>query len=81
MPADWHYHPTAHGKNSYGNIGDILKREATSASLQASATNPRTNATTLFTWAQKHFSNLKIMYFTKEMHRKAEVHLKRRFSN
>jgi len=38
IPAKWHYHATAHGKNACDGIGATFKREATRASLLAKPT-------------------------------------------
>lgn len=80
VPADWHFHATAHGKNACDGIGATFKREATRASLQASSLNPLTNANVLFEWAQKNFSTIQIRFYSNEMHRRAERHLKKRFT-
>lgn len=81
ISAEWHFHATAHGKNAYDGIGAIFKREATRASLEAPPTQPLTNATSLFNWAKQHFTNIEILFYSEQMHKKAELHVKKRFTD
>lgn len=78
--ADWHFHPTAHGKGPSDGVGAILKREATRASLQAKPDDAILTAQSLVQWARNKFDNMHIMYYSQKEHAKMKKFLSTRFA-
>ena len=61
IPAEWHFHPTAHGKGACDGIGANLKRNAAKYSLQCSHQNRILDATALFNWAKNFCKETEIV--------------------
>lgn len=78
--AEWHFHATAHGKGACDGVGAALKRGATRASLQASATHAILTPKALFTWAKKNLTNIKVYFYTKDEYEQVKQSLEKRFS-
>ena len=52
IPAEWHFHGTAHGKGACDGIGTNIKRFATRSSLQGSSKYHILTPQALFQWAK-----------------------------
>lgn len=81
VDAEWHFCATAHGKSGYDGIGAIFKREAYRASLLAKPSQAILTPQALFSWAENHFKNIKMFYFSKVDHDKSARHLNKRFQS
>ena len=68
IPAEWHFHATAHGKGPCDGIGEDLKRLAALASLQASRKDPNLTADALYQWAKKNLVDTLVFFSPKENH-------------
>ena len=68
IPAEWHFHATAHGKGPCEGIGGNLKRLAARASLQASSKDPILTADALYQWAKKTLVETLVFFSPKENH-------------
>lgn len=79
--AEWHYSATAHGKSAYDGIGATFKREAYRKSLTVKPKDALLTPLTLFKWAETHFKNIRIWYFTKVYHDNMRRKLNKRFGN
>lgn len=75
VTADWHFHPTVHGKEPSDGIGAILKREATRASLQTKPDDAILTAQSLLQWAKNKFDNMHIMYYSQKKYAKMKKFL------
>ena len=80
VPAEWHFHATAHGKGACDGIGANLKRGAKRASLQLSSSNHILTPEDLYNWALRNCKETKVFYSTKETYEKAVLKLKSRLS-
>lgn len=80
LEGEWHYHATAHGKGACDGLGAVLKKEATRASLQASATECILNKESLVIWAKRKFPTIKIFDYSKQDHTRIQRSLAKRFS-
>lgn len=80
VPAEWHFHATAHGKGACDGIGAILKREATRASLQAKSTEAILTSENLYKWAVKKFDGIQFFHYSKQEHNRTLRSLQRRYS-
>lgn len=80
VKAEWHFHATAHGEGACDGVGAALKRGATRASLQVSATHTILTPKALFTWAKKNLPNIKVYFYTKDEHEQIKQSLEKRFS-
>lgn len=80
IPAQWHFHATAHGKGPCDGIGGNLKRQAARASLQrSSATEPILDAQRLYEWAKTNLPLTNVFFVSKETHEATKLQLKSRF--
>ena len=78
IPAEWHFHPTAHGKGACDGIGANLKRNAAKYSLQCSHQNRILDATALFNWAKNYCKETEIVLSSKDDHEETLKTLKSR---
>lgn len=79
LSADWHFFATAHGKGACDGLGAIFKREATRASLQASANNSILTAQSLFQWAKSKFVNITFLFYDEKEYNRLKKSLNQRF--
>lgn len=79
MPAEWHFHPTAHGKGACDGIGANVKRDAAKFSLQCSNENQSLDAEALFKWAKSNCKKTEILYSSKQEHEETAKGLKDKF--
>lgn len=81
IPAEWHFHPTAHGKGACDGVGANIKRDATKFSLQCSNENRILDARALFQWAKSHSKKTEIFFSSKVEYEETAKKLKNRFNN
>ena len=81
IPAEWHFHATAHGKGPRDGIGGNLKRLAARASLQASSKDPILTADALYQWAKKNLVGTLVFFSPKENHSITAQELESRFAS
>ena len=81
VPAEWHFHATAHGKGPCDDIGGNLKRLAARVSLQASSKDPILIADALYQWAKKNLVKTLVFFSPKENHTITAQELKSRFAS
>ena len=81
IPAEWHFHATAHGKGPCDGIGGNLKRLAARASLQASSKDPILTADALYQWTKKNLVETLVFFSPKENHTITAQELKSRFAS
>lgn len=62
IPAEWHFHATAHGKGPCDGIGGNLKRLAARASLQASSQNQILTPEALYQWAKINLTETVVFF-------------------
>lgn len=79
IPAEWHFHVTAHGKGAHDGLGATLKILARKYSLQTSSINSILTAEQLYSWAKQNLENITVYYYSQSDHTKSTRHLKRRF--
>lgn len=79
IPAEWHFHATAHGKGACDGIGANIKRNAARYSLQCSVENRILTAKALFDWTQKYCKETITFYSGKEAHVEMAQKIKKRF--
>lgn len=79
VEAEWHFTPTAHGKGAHDGLAASFKREARRASLKAKPTDALLDVKSLFNWARKYFSGVKIFYFSEVDHNRFKRKLNARF--
>ncbi|XP_017469505.1 PREDICTED: uncharacterized protein LOC108361408 [Rhagoletis zephyria] len=60
-PAEWHFHPTAHGKGACDGIGANIKRNAAKYSLQCSHQARFIDAIAFFRWAKNYCKETEII--------------------
>ena len=68
IPAEWHFHATAHGEDPVDGTGENLKRLAARASLQASSKYPILTTDALYQWAKKNLVRTLVFFSPKENH-------------
>ena len=78
IPAEWHFHATAHGKGACDGIGANLKGGAKRASLQMSSENHILTPEDLYNWALKTCKETKVFYSSKESYDRNVLELKTR---
>ena len=66
IPAEWHFHPTAHGKGACDGIGANLKRNTSKYSIQGSHQDRSLDANALFHWANNYCKENKIVFSSKK---------------
>lgn len=81
MPAEWHFHATAHGKGACDGKGANLKRGARRSSLQLSSGNHILTPEDLFHWAQNHCKETKVFFSRKTEYDKTFLNLKKHISD
>ena len=79
IPAEWHFHGTAHGKGACDSIGVNIKRFAARSSLQRSSKHHILNHQVLFQWAKSNCKETEIFFSSKESYAIATEILKGRF--
>lgn len=80
IPAEWHFHATAHGKGPCDGIGGNLKRLAARASLQVSAENHILTPEALYQWVKKNLTKTIVFFSSKSNHEMTAETLKNRFA-
>ena len=81
IPAEWHFHATAHGKGPCDSIGGNLKRLAARASLQALSKDLILSADALYQRAKKNLVKTLVFFSPKENHAITAQELKSRFAS
>lgn len=81
VPAEWHFHATAHGKGPCDGIGGNLKRLARLASLKASSKEQILNCNSFYAWAKENFKETEILFSSKENQNIIASELKIRFES
>jgi len=80
VPAEWHFHPTSHGKNRCDGIAGIIKGSAFRAShRKTSASEAISTPNMLFEYTKNTFPHIECDFTTKEQHLAHAKKLKNRF--
>ena len=79
IPAEWHFHGTAHGKGACDAIGANIKRFAARSSLQRSSKHHILTPQALFQWVKSNCKETKIFFSSKESYAIATEILKGQF--
>ena len=80
IPAEWHFHGTAHSKGICGGIGANIKTFAARSSLQCSSKHHILTPQTSFQWAKSNCKETEIFFSSKESYAIATEILKGRFN-
>lgn len=80
---EWHFHPTAQGKDPSDGFGATDKQAAIKYSLQAGANNQITNSQELYHWLSttSRITNIHFRYSSQEEYDASQRHLNPRFKN
>ena len=81
IPAECHFHATAHGKDPCDGIGGNLIRLVARASVQTSSKDPNLTADALNEWTKKNLVETSVFFSPEENHAITAQELKNRFAS